>query len=83
MILTALYDSKTQRYFNFVTTDNPQRIKREYALLFKNGQHNSLVDFPEDYILVQLGFVDDVSGDMQSNLVNICQLVELKPKEVK
>ena len=83
MILTALYDSKTQRYFNFITTDNIERIKREYVLLLKNGQHNSVVDFPEDYIFVQLGFVDEVTGEMQSSLVNICQLVELKPKEVK
>lgn len=83
MILTALYDSKVKRYFNFVTVDNTERIKREYSLLLRSDQHNSVVDFPEDYILVQLGFVDEVTGDMQSSLVNICQLVELKPKEVK
>ena len=83
MILTALYDCKTQRYFDFMTSDTVDRVKRVYAGLFKRGEHNTLVDFPEDFLLVQLGFVDEVTGDIQSNLVNICQIVELKPKEVK
>lgn len=78
MILTALYDTKVKKYFNFITVDNIERIKREYALMFKLKRDNSLVQYPEDYILSILGEINDDTGLVVPCLTNVCQLVELK-----
>lgn len=78
MILTALYDSKTQKYFNFVTADSIERIKREYSIMLKSEQKNSLTMFPEDFILCIIADINDDTGLVVSNLKNVCQLVELK-----
>lgn len=81
MILTALYDTKVKKYFNFITVDNIERLKREYSLMFKSGTKNALVVYPEDYILSILGEINDDTGLVVPCLTNVCQLVDLK--EVK
>lgn len=78
MILTAIFDLKTNTFFNYFFVENIEDIKRIYEREFLTDSNAFFVKYPQDFDLYELGSIDNHSGIFEAKKELVNHFIELK-----